>query len=121
MDTELLVILALAFGIVGLIFLVIAIISRCHACGSLGHGFKSDKVWDPETGHAYIVCRTCGDKQLKGQVSADGSVISCISGTPSDAAYAEREGKSRLDPVKYTKCTMPPRCPATRLDARALA
>ena len=75
MDTEFLVILAIAFGIVGLIFLVIAIINRCHACGSLGHGFKSDKVWDPETGHAYIVCRTCGDKQLKGQVSADGSVV----------------------------------------------
>ena len=44
MDTEL-VILALAFGIVGLIFLVIAIISDATPV-RVGHGFKSDKVWD---------------------------------------------------------------------------
>ena len=48
---------------------------RCPACGSLTHGFKSDKVGDLDTGHAYFVCRKCGDKQLKGQVAADGSVM----------------------------------------------
>ena len=53
----------------------IAIAYRCPACGSLTHGFRSDEVGDLDTGHAYFVCRKCGDKQLKGQVAADGSVM----------------------------------------------
>ena len=75
MDTDFLFFLAIASGVVGVVFLLIAITNRCPACGSLSHGFKSDKVWYRETGSAYFVCRTCGDKQLKGQVSADGSVM----------------------------------------------
>ena len=75
MDSEFLFFLAIFSGVIGLVFFVIAIAYRCPACGSLTHGFKSDKVGDLDTGHAYFVCRKCGDKQLKGQVAADGSVM----------------------------------------------
>lgn len=75
MDSDFLVFLAIFSGVMGLVFFGIAIANRCPACGSLTHGFKSDKVGDLDTGHAYFVCRKCGDKQLKGQVAADGSVM----------------------------------------------
>ena len=75
MDSDFLVFLAIFSGVMGVVFFGIAIAYRCPACGSLTHGFKSDKVGDLNTGHAYFVCRKCGDKQLKGQVAADGSVM----------------------------------------------
>ena len=60
MDSEFLIFLAIFSGVIGLVFFVIAIANRCPACGSLTHGFKSDKVGDLDTGHAYFVCRKCG-------------------------------------------------------------
>ena len=75
MDSDFLVFLAIFSAVMGMVFFGIAIAYRCPACGSLAHGFKSDKVGDLDTGHAYFVCRKCGDKQLKGQVAADGSVM----------------------------------------------
>ena len=48
---------------------------RCRACGSLAHGFKSDKLANLETGEAFFVCRRCGDKTLKGKVESDGSTV----------------------------------------------
>lgn len=75
MDSELLVILLIASGVGGVVMLIVALVYRCIACGSLSHGFKSDKQADLDSGDAYIVCRKCGDRQLKGKVASDGSVM----------------------------------------------
>jgi len=75
MDNDFQIFLALLFGALSIVFPILAFSYRCRACGSLSHGFKSDKVADFETGDAYLVCRKCGDRQLKGKVEPDGSVI----------------------------------------------
>jgi DNA-directed RNA polymerase subunit RPC12/RpoP len=75
LDSELLVILSLTVGLGGTVMLIVALVYRCSACGSLAHGFKSDKQADFDSGDAYIVCRKCGDRQLKGKVESDGSVM----------------------------------------------
>jgi DNA-directed RNA polymerase subunit RPC12/RpoP len=75
MDSELLVILSIALALGATVMLIIALAYRCSACGSLAHGFKSDKQADFDSADAYIVCRKCGDRQLKGKVEPDGSVI----------------------------------------------
>jgi len=75
MDSELLIIVSIGLAFGGIVTLIIALVNRCAACGSLAHGFKSDKQADLDSGGAYIVCRTCGDRQLKGKVDSDGSVI----------------------------------------------
>ena len=74
-DSDLLVILAIGLAVGAGVMLIIALVNRCTACGSLAHGFKSDKQADIDSGDAYIVCRTCGDRQLKGKVESDGSVV----------------------------------------------
>ena len=52
MDSEFLFFLAIFSGVMGLVFFGIAIAYRCPACGSLTHGFKSDKVGDLDRGQA---------------------------------------------------------------------
>ena len=75
MDSDFLVLLAILFGVLPVVFLAMAYGYRCRACGSLSHGFKSDKAGDRDTGNAYLVCRKCGDKQIMGKVESDGSVV----------------------------------------------
>ena len=75
MDDEFQFFLALLLATLAIVFSVMAFAYRCRACGSLSHGFKSDKVPDLETGDALFVCRKCGDRQVKGKVEPDGSVI----------------------------------------------
>jgi DNA-directed RNA polymerase subunit RPC12/RpoP len=75
MNSEPMVIVSICLAIGGVVALIIALVYRCTACGSLGHGFNSDKQADFDTGGAYIVCRKCGDRQLKGKVESDGSVM----------------------------------------------
>lgn len=74
MDSDLLLVLALLGSIFPVILLIIAYSYRCRACGSLSHGFKSDKAADFSTGDACFVCRKCGDRQVKGKVEPDGFV-----------------------------------------------
>jgi DNA-directed RNA polymerase subunit RPC12/RpoP len=53
----------------------IAFFGRCKVCGSINHAFSQDHAADLSEGKAYIVCKRCGDRQYKGDVSADGSVV----------------------------------------------
>lgn len=74
MDKDTLVFFVILLATLIIVFSVIAFAYRCRACGSLSHGFKSDKVPDLQTGDAFFVCRKCGDRQVKGKVQPDGSV-----------------------------------------------
>ena len=60
---------------IGTVMLIVALVYRCSARGSLALGFKSDKKADFDSGDAYSVFRKCGDRQLKGKVESDGSVM----------------------------------------------
>ena len=73
------VLICLGLGIV--VLGVIAYFGRCKACGSFGHAFSQNHAADRSEGKAYIVCKRCGDRQLKGEVSSDGSVIWMSGGT----------------------------------------
>jgi DNA-directed RNA polymerase subunit RPC12/RpoP len=75
MESEFLFFLAILFGVLMVVFPIMAYGYRCRGCGSLSHGFKSDKEGDLASGNAYLVCRKCGDKQVKGKVESDGSVV----------------------------------------------
>lgn len=67
------VLICLALGAV--VAGVIAFFGRCKACGSMNHAFSQDHAADLPEGRAYVVCKRCGDRQHKGDVSSDGSVI----------------------------------------------
>jgi len=58
------VLICLALGVV--VAGVIAFFGRCKACGSMNHAFSQDHAAD---------LKRCGDRQHKGDVSSDGSVI----------------------------------------------
>jgi hypothetical protein len=67
------VLICLALGVV--VAGIIAFFGRCKVCGSMDHAFSQDHAADLSEGKAYIVCKRCGDRQYKGDVSSDGSVI----------------------------------------------
>ena len=69
---EVLVFIGLA---VALVLGLIGLFGRCHACGSWGHAFNPRHAADVSYGKAYIVCKHCVDRQHKGEVSSDGSVV----------------------------------------------
>ena len=99
-DSDLLVILAIGLSVAAGVTIIIALVNRCPACGSLAHGFKSDKQADFESGDAYIVCRTCGDRQLKGKVESDGSVMWASGGSgqfDKDGGYTGDAGGAFAD------------------------
>ena len=52
---------------------LIGFLGRCRACGSWGHAFNPGHAADISAGKAFIVCRRCGYRQHKGDVSSDGS------------------------------------------------
>ena len=60
---------------IGLVLGLIGFFGRCRACGSWGHAFNPEHAADIPDGKAYIVCKRCGDRQHKGEVSSDGSVV----------------------------------------------
>ena len=60
---------------VALVLGLIGFFGRCRACGSWGHAFNPGHAADIPDGKAYIVCKRCGDRQHKGEVSSDGSVV----------------------------------------------
>ena len=60
--------IALVLGLIGLF-------GRCRACGSWSHAFNPGHAADIPDGKAYSVCKRCGDRQNKGEVSSDGSVV----------------------------------------------
>ena len=60
--------IALVLGLIGFF-------GRCRACGSWAHAFNPGHAADIPDGKAYIVCKRCGDRQHKGEVSSDGSVV----------------------------------------------
>ena len=67
----------IAFIIVSVVFTLVLIgfLGRCEACGSLSHAYSPGHLAERETGKAYLVCKRCGHKVHKGQVSQDGSVM----------------------------------------------
>ena len=67
------VLICLALGVV--VAGIIAFFGRCKVCCSMNHAFSQDHAADLSEGRAYIVCKRCGDRQYKGDVSSDGSVI----------------------------------------------
>jgi len=60
---------------VALVLGLIGFFGRCRAYGSWGHAFNPGHAADIHDGKAYIVSKRCGDRQLKGEVSSDGSVV----------------------------------------------
>ena len=60
---------------VALVLGLIGFFGRCRACGSWGHAFNPGHAADISDGKAYIVCKRCGDRQHKGEVSSYGSVV----------------------------------------------
>ena len=81
MDNDLWVFLAILLALLATVLPTIAFFYRCRACGSLAHGFKSDKLANFRTGEAFFVCRRCGDRTVKGKVESDGSVAWTSGGT----------------------------------------
>ena len=69
------VLICLALGVGVVVAGIIAFFGRCKVCGSMNHAFSQDHAANLSEGKAYIVCKRCGDRQYKGDVSADGSVI----------------------------------------------
>ena len=69
---EVLVFIGLA---IALVLGLLGFFGRCRACGSWAHAFNPGHAADIPDGKAYIVCKRCGDRQHKGEVSSDGSVV----------------------------------------------
>ena len=69
---EVLVFIGLA---IALVLGLIGFFGRCRACGSWAHAFNPGHAADIPDGKAYIVCKRCGDRLHKGEVSSDGSVV----------------------------------------------
>ena len=72
---ELLIILVLALLLIAGVSTIIGFFGRCRACGNWAHAFNPGHAADIPNGKAYIVCKRCGDRQHKGEVSSDGSVV----------------------------------------------
>ena len=66
-----LICLALGVAVTG----IIAFFGRCKVCGSINHAFSQDHAADLPEGRAYVVCKRCGDRQYRGDVASDGSVV----------------------------------------------
>ena len=78
-----------------LVLSLIGVFGRCRACGSKIHAFSPGHAADIPAGKAYIVCKRCGDRQHKGDVSSDGSVLWMSGGTGSfheDGSYTGDSG-----------------------------
>ena len=78
-----------------LVLSLIAVFGRCRACGSKIHVFSPGHAADIPAGKSYIVCKRCGDRQHKGDVSSDGSVLWMSGGTGSfheDGSYTGDSG-----------------------------
>ena len=87
------VLIGLALGVV--VFGVVAFFGRCKACKSLSHAFSQEYEADRSSGKAYVVCKRCGDRQLRGEVSSDGSVIWMSGGSGKfheDGSYTDDSG-----------------------------
>ena len=69
---EVLVFIGLA---IALVLGLIGFFGRCRACCSWAHAFNPGHAADIPDGKAYIVCKRCGDRLHKGEVSSDGSVV----------------------------------------------
>ena len=80
---------------IALVLGLICFFGRCRACGSWAHAFNSGHAADIPDGKAYIVCKRCGDRQHKGEVSSDGSVVWMSGGSGKfheDGSYAGDSG-----------------------------
>ena len=63
--------------------------NKCPDCGSLKFPFLPDKEASIESGLAFHVCRSCGHKEIKGEVDPAGKVV----WDDGSKGYVDRQGK----------------------------